>query len=217
MSSDFVGHRARSAFALGLTVGAALASAAFAWLGRDASPPLAAIVAADATPPWHRGLSPGDLEAAVRVSTQFLALPGAPDNTLVAASASPADQTATAKLERAEDHRRRREFRQACDLFAAVAAAGGMTADAWADYADAQASIAGRIAGEPARAIDAALALDPRHTKALWLQASLAHEEGRYAEALAAWKRLLAVVPAGSSDARIVEANIVEAARLATG
>jgi len=41
--------------------------------------------------------------------------------------------------------------------------------------------------------------------QALWLQASLAHEERRYADALATWQRLLAVVPPGSSDARIVE------------
>ena len=90
-----------------------------------------------------------------------------------------------------------------------------MHSASWADYADAQASVDGRIAGEPARYIAAALALDPQHPKALWLQASLAHEERRYADALAAWRRLQAVVPPDSSDARIVEANIAEAARLA--
>jgi cytochrome c-type biogenesis protein CcmH len=118
-------------------------------------------------------------------------------------------------LARAEDHRRKREFAQACGLYASVAARGGMTADGWADYADAQASINGRLAGGPARYIAAALALDPRHAKALWLQASLAHEERRYNDALASWRRLQALVPPGSSDARIVEANIAEAARLA--
>jgi len=117
-------------------------------------------------------------------------------------------------LARAEDHRRKREFAQACALYAAVVARGGMTADGWADYADAQASVNGRLAGEPARYIAAALGLDPQHAKALWLQASLAHEERRYSDALATWRRLQAVVPPDSSDARIVEANIVEAARL---
>ena len=48
-----------------------------------------------------------------------------------------------------------------------------------------------------------------------WLQASLAHQERRYSDALATWRRLQSVVPADSSDARIVEANIAEAARLA--
>lgn len=119
-------------------------------------------------------------------------------------------------LAQAEEHRRRREFKQACEIYAVIAKRGAMTADSWADYADAQGSLAGTLAGEPARAIEAALTLDPRHAKALWLKASLAHEEGRYQIALATWERLLAIVPPGSSDARIVEANIAEAARLAS-
>lgn len=121
-----------------------------------------------------------------------------------------------ALLAKAEQHRRKREFEPACEVFAAIAERGAMTADSWADYADAQASLAGSLAGEPARAIEAALAIDPRHAKALWLEASLAHEEHRYRDAVATWQRLLAIVPPGSSDARIVEANIVEAARLAS-
>ncbi len=92
-----------------------------------------------------------------------------------------------------------------------------MTADGWADYADAKASVDGRLAGEPARYIAAALALDPQHPKALWLQASLAHEERRDADALATWRRLQALVPPGSTDARIIEANAAEAARLDRG
>ena len=120
-----------------------------------------------------------------------------------------------ALLAQAEEHRRKREFKQACDVFAVVVKRGGMTADAWADYADAQAGVSGKLSGEPARAIAAALATDPNHPKALWLQASLAHEEQRYGDALRTWKQLLAVVPPGSSDARIVSANIAEATRLA--
>lgn len=120
-------------------------------------------------------------------------------------------------LAQAEDFRRKRDFARACELYAALVQRGAMTADAWADYADAQATLAGGLSGEPARSIEAALALDPRHAKALWLKASLAHEQGRYDEALATWKRLLAVVPPGSSDARIVEANIAEATGLTRG
>jgi cytochrome c-type biogenesis protein CcmH len=154
------------------------------------------------------------LSAAVRSSARLL--PGA----AAATAGWTAAQTPTGEvadlLARAEDHRRKREFAQACAVYAAVVARGGMTADGWADYADAQASINGRLAGEPARYIAAALALDPQHAKALWLQASLAHEERRYSDALATWRRLQAVVPPDSSDARIVEANIVEAARLAS-
>ena len=77
--------------------------------------------------------------------------------------------------------------------------------------------MSGKLAGAPAASIDRALALDPRHTKALWLKASLAHEQHRYKDALATWQRLLTLVPPGSSDARIVEANLAEASRLATG
>ena len=221
MSTGFVGRSPRGAFALGLTVGAVLATAAFAWLERDSSQ---SRFAGDATldgnatlPQWHRGAASGDVASAVRVSMQFLGAPGEPSPTLAPAGAAVTDRGSGAMLARAEEHRRKREFRQACELYAAVAKDGAMTADAWADFADAQASLAGHIAGEPARAIAAALALEPRHPKALWLKASLAHEEGRYADALATWKLLLAVVPADSSDARIVEANIAEASRLAAG
>lgn len=121
-----------------------------------------------------------------------------------------------ALLAQAEEHRRKREFKQACDVFAVVAERGGMTADAWADYADAQAGVTGSLSGEPAVAIAAALAADPKHPKALWLKASLAHEERRFGDALSTWNQLLAVVTPGSSDARIVTANIAEATRLAS-
>ena len=120
-------------------------------------------------------------------------------------------------LARAEEHRRKREFQQACALYAAVAAQGGMTADTWADYADAQGSASGRLTGAPAHAIEAALLLEPGHAKALWLKASLAHEERRYADALTTWRQLQALVPPGSSDAKIIQANIAEASRLAAG
>jgi cytochrome c-type biogenesis protein CcmH/NrfG len=122
-------------------------------------------------------------------------------------------------LARAEQHRRKREFQQACDAYRQVVAANGMTADAWADFADALASSSpsGSLRGEPAKAIDRALAMDPKHAKALWLKASLAHEEQRYQDALAAWQQLLALVAPGSSDARIIQANMDEDRRLAGG
>jgi cytochrome c-type biogenesis protein CcmH len=68
---------------------------------------------------------------------------------------------------------------------------------------------------ESAKAIDAALQLDPAHLKALWLKASLAHEEHRYADALVVWKRLRAALPPESSDVRVIDANIAEATDLA--
>ena len=216
MANGFVVADARRGFALGLAAGLAFASAAFITVGKAAGP--AASVAArlqNGAPaaPWHAGVAQASLSDAVRASARLLPGAGAATTGWTAAQ-TPTDE-AQDLLARAEDHRRKREFAQACALYASAAARGGMTADGWADYADAQATVDGRIAGEPARYIAAALALDPHHAKALWLQASLAHEEHRYSDALATWRRLQAVVSPGSSDARIVEANMAEAARLA--
>lgn len=207
---------ARRGFALGLAAGLVFPSAAFIVHGNVAGP--AASVAAQpqvnaSSAPWHSGVAQGSLSAAVRASSRLLPSVGVAPTGLAAAQ-SPTGEVAEL-LARAEDHRRKREFAQACALYASVVARGGMTADGWADYADAQASVDGRLGGEAARYIATALALDPQHAKALWLQASLAHEERRYSDALATWRRLQAVVPPDSSDARIVEANIAEAARLA--
>ncbi len=118
-------------------------------------------------------------------------------------------------LARADDLRRHRQFKEAAESYRVVADTGQMTADAWADYADALASAGSSLQGAPAAALAKALALDPRHAKALWLKASLEHEEHRYKDAVATWRNLLAVVPVNSSDARIIEANIAEATRLA--
>lgn len=218
MSKSFIAASARSGFALGLSAGLVLASAAFMLSGRLAAPAVSSaaepVNTAESTTRWHMGATQGSLSSAIQMSARLL--PGMSAR----AAGIPVSKAAAGDvgelLAQAEEHRRKREFKEACDLYAAVVARGAMTADAWADYADAQASLAGGISGAPARAVAAALALDPRHPKALWLQASLAHEERRYRDALETWRRLLAVVPPGSSDARIVEANIAEATRLAT-
>jgi cytochrome c-type biogenesis protein CcmH/NrfG len=112
--------------------------------------------------------------------------------------------------------RQQHDYAGARDAFARVITLKAMTADAWADYADVLGSLAkGSLSGAPARAIDNALALDPRHPKALWLKASLAHEEHRYAAAVDLWKQLRATMPADSPDIRIIDSNIAEAAELA--
>lgn len=204
-------------FGLGFGCGLALACAGFVFHETRSTPlagdspdaPSATGVAA-----WHHPPASDDLATAVRLTSGLLSPALAP-----AAAAGPIGTSGglPQMLAQAEQHRRQREFSRACALYAAVAAQGGMTADSWADYADAQASLAGRLAGAPEQAIDAALAIEPTHAKALWLKASLAHEQQRYADALVTWRRLLAVVPPGSSDARIIEANIAEATRLASG
>ncbi|MGH8262539.1 MAG: tetratricopeptide repeat protein, partial [Steroidobacteraceae bacterium] len=127
---------------------------------------------------------------------------------------NPADASAWLALANLE--RQRREFPAARDAYRRVIKLKAMSADAWADYADTMGTFAdGKLAGEPARAIEQALALDPRHTKALWLKASLAHEEHHYAEALKVWKTLRASMPADSPDLAVIDGNIAESAQLA--
>lgn len=153
----------------------------------------------------HKVSSTGGLAEAVSVSARLL--PGS----------RPKSGTGPDILASADQHRRKREFAEACDDYRSLVALGQMTADSWADYADAQASLTGRLSGEPARAVEKALAMNPRHAKALWLKASLAHEEHRYGDALKVWQQLQDLVPPDSSDARIVAANIAEASRLSAG
>jgi cytochrome c-type biogenesis protein CcmH len=102
------------------------------------------------------------------------------------------------------------------DALAKVVALKGMTAQSWADYADVLASLSeGSLTGAAGSAIDSALALDPRNTKALWLKASQAHEQRHFADALSWWKRLRSALPPDSPDARIIDGNIAEDTSLA--
>ena len=113
-------------------------------------------------------------------------------------------------------HRTAHRDGEARDAFEKVIALHGMTAQAWADYADVLASLGGGSLGGPAgRAIDSALAADPANAKALWLKASQAHEQHHYTEALAWWRKLLAVLPPDSPDTRIINGNIAEDSQLA--
>lgn len=113
-------------------------------------------------------------------------------------------------------YRRSHDYEKARDAFAQLEKLSAMTADHYADQADVLASLAGgSLRGAPARSIDRALALNASHAKALWLKASLAHEENRYGDALAVWKQLRAVLPPDSPDLRVIDANIGEASALA--
>ncbi|MDB6091064.1 MAG: hypothetical protein JWN85_3848 [Gammaproteobacteria bacterium] len=116
----------------------------------------------------------------------------------------------------ADLHRRQRDYDKARAAFVQAVGLNGMNATAWADYADVLGSVAGgSLNVEAGRAIDRALALDPANAKALWLKASRAHQEQRYADALTLWKKLRTVLPPDSSDLRLVDANIEEASQLA--
>lgn len=84
-------------------------------------------------------------------------------------------------------------------------------ADLLADWADALGMAQGRtLAGRPAELVRQALAADPQHPKALALAASAAMEARDDRAAIGYWKRLLALVPPGSEDARGIEATIAQ-------
>lgn len=108
-----------------------------------------------------------------------------------------------------------RRFGEAEAVYRQAVQADPMNADAWADLADSAASAAGNDLTRGRDAIAHALAIDPQHRKALWLRASLELQEQRYAAAAATWRELQALVQPGSSDARVIAANIEEADALA--
>jgi hypothetical protein len=139
--------------------------------------------------------------------------PAAPTAAAVAAPVLTADSLKL--LAKASSARQNKRMKEALAIYAQLASRGQMTADSWADYADAAASARGKLAGEPETYIGKSLALNPQHPKALWLKASAAEEARRYGEAVLAWQQLQAVVAPDSSDAKIVAANLQQDRKLA--
>lgn len=114
--------------------------------------------------------------------------------------------------------RAKRDFASARAAYVKLAARNEMTADTWADYADVSASLNGNsLLGQPATFLGNALRLNPQHTKALWLQASMEHETHQYQAAVGSWQRLAAVLGPASEDAKLIAANLAEDQRLAGG
>lgn len=157
--------------------------------------------------------------------------PGSAGSTNVASDATQRAQLSVAELDAAtrreprnveawlalgRAHRIAREFAPAAAAYEAALKLDDRNADAWADYADALASANDRsLSGKPAKAIERALQIDPNHLKALWLAASFDLEEHHYTAALGRWQKLRSVLPEGSPDVAIIEANIAEARQLA--
>ncbi len=108
-----------------------------------------------------------------------------------------------------------RRFAEAEAVYREAVALDPMDADSWADLADCAASAAGNDLTRGRDAIARALAIDPKHRKALWLRASLELQEQRYTAAAATWRQLAVLVAADSADARVIAANIAEADALA--
>jgi cytochrome c-type biogenesis protein CcmH len=135
-----------------------------------------------------------------------------------AGTAQPHDDPDSAArwLAEAAQRRRNHDYAGAKDAYSKVIRLNAMTADSWADYADALASLGGGSFGDDARqAIQHALELEPRHPKALWLEASRAYQQHRYSDAVTFWKRLRSALPPDSPDAGVVDANIAESSQLA--
>ncbi len=133
--------------------------------------------------------------------------------------ASVADESGGAQqwLSTAAERRRNHDYSGAKDAYSRVIGLNAMTADSWADYADVLASMSGGSFGaDAAQAIQHALSLDPAHPKALWLEASRAYQQHRYADAVSLWKRLRAALPPDSPDGAVIDANIAESTRLAS-
>jgi cytochrome c-type biogenesis protein CcmH len=125
---------------------------------------------------------------------------------------------AGARLKEAADvARRQRDFAAAKVAYLRLIGRKEMTADTWADYADVLATLSKKLAGEPEAVLKNALALDPDHPKALWLEASVEHETGRYAAAVVTWQHLATVLGPQSGDGPLIAANIAEDQRLAGG
>ena len=80
------------------------------------------------------------------------------------------------------------------------------------DYADTLAMAQGRrLAGEPEKIIQRALAADPRNVKALALAGSAAFERQDYQAAVAEWRKVLAVVPPDSPIVERIHGSIADA------
>jgi tetratricopeptide (TPR) repeat protein len=152
------------------------------------------------------------VDAAVAMNRASIHGEAVPDSARV-----PAGNSAAARQFAHEGERLRvqRKFAEAEAAYREAVKADPMDADSWADLADSAAAAAGNDLTKSRDAIMRALAIDPRHRKALWLRASLELQELHYASAAATWRELQSLVPAGSTDARIIAANIVEADALA--
>jgi cytochrome c-type biogenesis protein CcmH len=86
-----------------------------------------------------------------------------------------------------------------------------------ADYADSVARAnEGRLEGKPMALLAKSLAADPANVKALALSGAAAYGAGDYKLAAEYWQRLLARIPAGSEEARLVKERIDEARGRAT-
>jgi cytochrome c-type biogenesis protein CcmH len=80
------------------------------------------------------------------------------------------------------------------------------------DYADALGVVNGRtLEGEPARLLERALKLEPRHVKALVLVGTLEFQRGNYAAAQKRWEEVVNIGPAGDALVELAREGVAQA------
>lgn len=103
-------------------------------------------------------------------------------------------------------------FGDAAGAYAKAVALLPADAGLLADYADVLAMTqSGSFGGEPVRLVHKALAIDPKHPKALALAGTEAYRRGDFGNALRHWNKALESVPADSDLAASVRSGIAEA------
>ena len=81
-----------------------------------------------------------------------------------------------------------------------------------ADYADTLAMVNGRnLEGRPMELVNAALKIDPAHQKSLALAGTAAFNRSDFVGAVGQWRKLEAVLPSGSEQARAIAVSIAQA------
>ena len=169
-----------------------------------------------ATPPAAAGTAPpvaAEASAATAAAPVAQAAPAA--GSVAPMSGARPGQGISQERAAAEALRVAGKYLEARDAYRQIATRRPQDADAWADAADCAAAAAGGDLEAGAVDMDRALAAQPAHAKALWLKASLELQRKHYGAAAALWQRLTVVLPPGSEDRRMVEANLEEAKALA--
>lgn len=104
-----------------------------------------------------------------------------------------------------------RRFKEAAEAYERLLKLKPGDADVLADYADTLGMVQGQsLQGRPTELIRQALAVDPRHQKALALAGTAALDAGDLAAATGYWRTLAAQLEPGSADAQQVEAILEE-------
>ena|SRR5690349_8648159 len=108
-------------------------------------------------------------------------------------------------------------FEQALPAYAKAVELAPSNAQLLADYADAVAASKGTTNNPQTMAlVDRALAIDPKHPKALALAGTVAFERADYVKAIADWQKVVDQLPPGNEFAERIQSSIAEARERAT-